>query len=169
MNAAFALPATAHPLIRQAHDYWLSVTPAGDKLPGRQHVDPTAIPKLLSHIWMVDVQQRSSDTADLRFRYRLLGTAVRRITPSGETVTGRWLDEVDPDFASSGRFEAFAAPVRDARPHYRQGLPMFPLGLDHLTIERLFMPLAADGSTVDMLFCISLFLTAGKTLMDPSE
>ncbi|WP_341899059.1 PAS domain-containing protein [Ferrovibrio terrae] len=162
--SAFALPADAHPLIRQGYEYWLQVHPAENLLPGRQHVDPTAIPKLLSHIWMVDVQAEP-----LRFRYRLLGTAVRRITPSGEAVVGRWIDEVDTNFIASGRMEAFVQPVRNRAPCYRRGKPMFPLGLDHLTVERLFMPLAADGKIVDMLFCISLFLSTEQALMDPSE
>lgn len=169
MTPAFTLPADAHPLIRQAYDYWHSVAPSPGLLPGRQHVDPTAIPKLLSHIWMVDVQRQDNAAETLRFRYRLLGTAVRRVTETGQTVVGRWLDEIDDNFTGSGRFDAFAAPVRDAQPHYRRGLPMFPLGLEHLTIERLFMPLATDGRQVDMLFCVSLFLTAGRTLMDASE
>lgn len=160
----FILPADAHPLIRQGYDYWRSVHPDGGLLPGRQHVEPTAIPKLLSHIWMIDVQAEP-----LRFRYRLLGTAVRRITPNGDTVVGRWLDEVDEDFHTSGRAEVFAQPVRTHQPSYRRGLPQFPLGLDHLTIERIFMPLAADGKNVDMLFCISLFLSTGNSLMDPGE
>lgn len=164
------LPADAHPLIRQGYDYWQQVHPPGEGLlPGRQHVEPTAIPKLLSHIWMVDVQQPEQVGGSLRFRYRLLGTAVRRITPNGETVVGRWLDEVDPDFTASGRAAAFIEPALKRQPGYRRGQPMFPTGLDHLTIERLFLPLAADGRTVDMLFCISLFLSASHTLMDPGE
>lgn len=160
----FMLPADAHPMIRQAHDYWRSVHPPGGGLPGRQHVEPTAIPRLLSHLWMVDVQ------ADpLRFRYRLLGTAVRRTTANGESVVGRWLDEVDPDFAAAGRAAVFAQPVHSLQPSYRRGQPAFPLGLEHLTVERLFMPLASDGTRVDMLLCISLFLSASHALMDPGE
>jgi hypothetical protein len=167
---ATILPADAHPLIRQGHDYWRQVHPAGDGLlPGRQHVEPTAIPKLLSHIWMVDVQRPGPDGDELRFRYRLLGTAVRRVTATGETVVGRWLDDVDAAFASSGRAAAFSEPVRTRQPAYRRGQPMFPAGLDHLTVERLFLPLATDGRTVDMLFCISLFLSNTRMLMDPGE
>lgn len=158
---AFSLPPNAHPLIRQAHGYWLSVRPAADLLPGRQHIEPTAIPKLLPHVWMLDVQ-----TEPLRFRYRLLGTAIRHKTASGENVIGRWMDEIDPDFAAGLRFDAFAMPVRQHSPSYHRGAPVFPAGLEHLTLERLFMPLAADGVHVNMLFCVSLFLAAGNVLMD---
>ncbi|MFN4166495.1 MAG: hypothetical protein ACK4GK_18120 [Ferrovibrio sp.] len=151
----FDLPADSHPLIRRAHEYWLNIHPPGGGLPGRTRLDPTAVPSLLPHVWLVDVQREP-----LRFRYRLLGTAIRRVTESGATVVGRWIDEVDPAFAPGHpRFAAFAEVAEQGRPGYRKGAPVYPPGLEHLTIERIFLPLAADGSHVDMLFCLSLFLT----------
>jgi len=167
----FTLPADAHALVRQTYSYWQALHPAPGRLPrplpGRQHVEPTAIPKLLSHLWMLDVVPAGDAAMPLRFRYRLLGTDVRRVLPNGESVIGRWLHEIDPDFLASGRYDAFAAPVLSRQPSWRRGAPKFPHGLEHLTLERLFLPLASDGQTVDLLLCISLFLAADGKLMDP--
>ncbi|MFN4310214.1 MAG: hypothetical protein ACK4FK_06425 [Ferrovibrio sp.] len=161
---AFVLPADSHPLIRRAHEYWLNIHPPEGGLPGRARLDPTAVPSLLPHVWLVDVQHMP-----LRFRYRLLGTAIRRVTQRGEQVVGRWIDEIDPDFAPGHpRFGAFAEVAEHGRPGYRKGPPVFPPGLEHLTIERIFLPLASNGQQVDMLFCLSLFLTQNGQLLKGS-
>jgi hypothetical protein len=161
---AFVLPADSHPLIRRAHEYWLNIHPPEGGLPGRARLDPTAVPSLLPHVWLVDVQHMP-----LRFRYRLLGTAIRRVTQRGEQVVGRWIDEIDPDFAPGHpRFGAFAEVAEHGRPGYRKGLPVFPPGLEHLAIERIFLPLASNGQQVDMLFCLSLFLTQNGQLLKGS-
>ncbi|WP_300300528.1 PAS domain-containing protein [Ferrovibrio sp.] len=161
---AYSLPDDSHPLIQRAHEYWLNIHPPGGGLPGRTRLDPAAVPSLLPYVWLVDVQREP-----LRFRYRLLGTAIRRVTESGEQVVGRWIDEVDPAFAPGHpRFAAFAEVAEQGRPGYRKGVPAFPLGLEHLTIERIFLPLAADGRSVDMLFCLSLFMTRNGQLLKGS-
>ena len=53
-------PETWHPTIRALYDYWVSVHPPGG-LPGRQHIDPIAIPRLLPHLFMVDVSRDPID------------------------------------------------------------------------------------------------------------
>lgn len=153
-DPAFILPADAHMMVRRAYDYWLSIHRPDGGLPGRQHFDPTAIPKLLPHVWLVDVEAQP-----LHLRYRLLGNEIRRVSGRDDSAIGRSFNDFDPDFApGNARYESFAAVIRDRQPEYRRGAPRFPPGLDHLSIERILMPLAADGSTVDMLFCLSVFL-----------
>src|SRR5262245_24319768 len=59
-----------HPMVQRFYDYWLSVAPP-DRLPGRQHIAPEDLIPLLPRLWLLDVYRDP-----LRFRYRLVGTAV---------------------------------------------------------------------------------------------
>lgn len=142
-------PATAKPEIIALYDYWRSKAPVDGTLPGRKHIDPLDIPKLLPHIWLVDVVDDPR-----RFRVRLLGTALVAIgTPLkvGEFILDRLLPEQRA--ASLAEFESV---VQSREPLWYRG----PVNLRHGTyvheVERIFLPLAADGRHVDMLLCLSL-------------
>lgn len=149
---AFSLPADAHDLIRETHGYWLQIHPEPGVLPGRQHFDPLDIPRLLSHIWMVDVEP--SDPP--QFRYRVVGTAVDR--SFGLNLTGKRLDEVMPEFFEKPEIAApYLAMLENPRPSYRKGTPVFAHNRQFRLLERLLLPLARDGRHVDMMFCITLF------------
>ena len=142
-------PATAKSEIVALYNYWRSKVPADGTLPGRKHIDPLDIPKLLPHIWLIDVVDDSR-----RFRVRLLGTAlVDTGTPlkRGDFVVDRLLPEQRA--ASLAEFESV---VQSREPLWYRG----PVNLRHDTyvyeVERIFLPLAADGRHVDMLLCLSL-------------
>ncbi|MEM9683880.1 MAG: PAS domain-containing protein, partial [Pseudomonadota bacterium] len=66
----FDLPVDGDPGILAAVEYWRSISP-GNRLPGRQHFDPTEIPNLLSGVWLIDVEQQP-----LSFVFRLVGTDI---------------------------------------------------------------------------------------------
>jgi hypothetical protein len=76
------LPQDCDARIRQLYDYWQAICPAADVLPGRQHLDPVHIPKLLPWLWLVDVHQGES----LRFKFRLVGT--EQVVLRGRDPTG---------------------------------------------------------------------------------
>ncbi len=76
-----------HPRFRQLNDYLVSRAPEGS-LPGRQHIDPTDIPGLLSVITFVDVER---DGDALRLRFRLVGTTCTE--GMGRDLTGEYIDE----------------------------------------------------------------------------
>ncbi len=141
-----------HPKIERFYAYWLSVHPPTG-LPGRQHIDPAAIPDLLPHVYMVDVLREP-----LRFRYRLVGTeyALRM----GHDLTGRFLDEAHPGFPELVR--QYVATVEQRQPHYRNGPVLFAAAQkDFRSIERLMVPMARNGVDVDMIFGLIVYLPAG--------
>lgn len=144
------LPLDCDPRLRRLYDYWLKVHPAGGGLPGRQHVDPAAIPDLLPWVWMVDVQHQP-----LRFRYRLIGT--EQVTVMKSDFTGRWLDEAHPEFVASTSYPDYVAAAERAEVGYLRGTPTFHVAKDYLSIERLLLPLARNGSEVDMLLAITVY------------
>lgn len=138
------------------HDYWMSIKPDG-RLPGRQHLCPTDIPRIVSWLFLVNVVR--DEMGQMEFIYRLLGTS--NVNLVGLDATGKRVHEA---------FEPAAAEVIVS--HYRQtveaGTPTF-WSTDVPTEERRFIrcyrglfPLAADGDTVDML--AGMLVPVGETV-----
>jgi hypothetical protein len=79
-------------------------------------------------------------------------------TFSAGTYTGRWFDELHPEFAGSPAYAQYAAVVERGVAGYRRGhtlvVPVLPE--DYRWIERVILPLARDGKAVDMLLAISI-------------
>jgi hypothetical protein len=136
-------PQTWHPTVRQAYEYWLSIRPTSG-LPGRQHVDPSAIPTVLPHLFIVDVSRDP-----LRFRYRLVGTAYVELM--GRDLTGAYYDEVHPGFTGE-ILRQYTDAVELRRPAYRKGRAMY-VNEDRRwpVVERVIAPLASNGVDVNMI------------------
>ena len=149
-SAIFSLPDDAAPKIRALYDYWLSIRPADAPLPGRRHLDPLDIPELLPNIWMVDVVRDP-----LRFRFRLIGTEIVKF--AGRDLTGSWLHEVVEGYEGSEAFRFHQRAVETGRPGYRRGGLLFDPSNTGLTAERLYLPLAQDGRTVDILLIMTMY------------
>ena len=145
-------PAEAQPEIVAIYDYWRRKAPADGLLPGRRHIDPAEIPRLLPNVWLVDVVDDAR-----RFRVRLIGTA---LVDAG--IPLRVGDFIFDRLPSEQRhtLQEFESVVGTREPLWYRG----PVNLPHDTyvheIERIFLPLAADGRHVDMLLCLSLIRRA---------
>lgn len=139
------------PEVDQFHRYWLSIRPGPDRLPAREDLKPTAIPRLLSSIWMLDVlpDRRS-------FRYRLVGTSV--VAALGGEYTGKTLESVghgtDPDDDGSNTLRGI---IRDRQPRWRRGEPIWQHEKRVSMLETAIYPFATDGSMVDLLVGMTLF------------
>jgi hypothetical protein len=144
-----SLPPDCDQRLLKLHDYWRSIIPRGEQLPGRQHFDPLDIPTLLPWVWLVDAYRNP-----LRFKYRLMGTEHARL--SGRDVTGRWMDEVHPDLAALDVYPQWVAVVERAEIGYRRGSPLFPTQDEYEGSERLLLPLARDGVEVDMVLAMTV-------------
>lgn len=132
----------ARPRLRDAFAYWRDKAPQGG-LPARADLEPSQIVRLLPYLFLVDVVAGSG-----RFRYRLVGT---RITEwSGGDATGWYMD--DPRCGSGGAvLQALHAEVAaSGRPLATTGEEALFKG-SLLLFDRLLLPLAADGRTVDMI------------------
>ena len=144
-----------HPRVRQLFDYWQSLRAARGALPGRAAFDPLAIPSLLPHLTLIDVVGRPP-----RYRYRLIGT--RMVDAFNGDFTGRWLDDVHarPD-GTAPVFPSYDAVVAEGRHDWRRGAPHFAGFIDRcVELERVFVPLASDGKTVDIIVTITAFFDA---------
>jgi hypothetical protein len=142
-------PETWHPTIKGLYDYWISIHPPVG-LPGRQHVDPCAIPHLLPRVFMVDVSRHP-----LRFKYRLVGTEYVQLM--GKDLTGQFLDEVHPGFYGT-ILRHYTETAEFGQPAYRKGPVMYTKpDRNYLGMERVIVPLARDGRAADMILGAIVF------------
>lgn len=134
------------PDFREVYAYWRSKC-VGDRLPSRQDIDPTDIPGLLHTIFLVDVI-RTPGHAALGFRFRLAGSGHFEI--NGCEITGRTIDETfDPGVVPAVR-AAYSQVVETRSPQVARSHAGIK-GREHVRIDRILLPLASDGQTVDML------------------
>jgi hypothetical protein len=133
--------------LQRLHDYWMDRK--GDRrMPARRDIDPLDFAYLLGNIMLVDVVRDP-----LRFRVRLHGTNLRRLT--AYELTGKLLDEL-PNTAYRdyviGRCRSLVELGEPAIVHH-------DLVLDGQlrNYEALWLPLADDGTTVTMLLCALIF------------
>jgi len=142
------LPTDCHPKIRSLADYWLSICP-GNRLPGRQHFDPIRIPPLLANIYLIDVHREP-----VRFRFRLLGSRI--VAYAGEDNKGKWFDEKWPTYDDS----VLLGIVQSGRPSWFRGPSNLRPEKDYYELERVRLPLARDGMTVDMILGLTIFFNS---------
>jgi hypothetical protein len=139
-----------HASARSLLTYWQRIHPPHG-LPGRQHFDPAAVASLLPNIVLVEVHRDP-----LRFRYRLLGSRVDAV--NGKALSGMWLDEAYADHPNAAPLlSEYRQLVETGGPAWRRGNPNVVPEPGCQTIEVLRLPLASDGTTVDMVLGITLY------------
>jgi hypothetical protein len=140
----FARPdSAAYPHLRAAFDYWQRKTPAG-KLPGRQHIDPVEMAAFLPHVALIEVER---DSGRPRFRLRVIGTEI--VNDVGRDDTGKYLNDI-PEAAT---MVARLTELLQTREPYYMPEALFLPKRDHIVLHRVVLPLASDGTTVDMILC----------------
>jgi hypothetical protein len=140
-----------HPRFAWMRDYLAKVAPPG-QLAGRQHIDPVALRAILPFVNLVDVERPSAD--ELRFRYRLMGTL--QTTAAGREISGKYLDDViAPNYRERIRANMTTAATQRLAVYDRFPMPF--ADRDFIDSERVYFPLAKDGSTVDMLLIVNSY------------
>lgn len=145
-------PESCHWKVAALWDYWSGIARALGRVPRRADIDPIDIPKLLANLWIVDF-----DPGTLRFRHRLIGTAVTRARNSD--ATGDFVDSEIPDLPQTKVGRELESVVRECRPVWSKAPPpasALPLH-DVAEIERLSVPLAAESGEVEMVLSVSVF------------
>lgn len=138
--------------IARIYGYWCDIRPAGQRIPARKHLDPGAIPRLLPTIRLYDVHREP-----WRFRYRLFGTELVRML--GRDLTGTCYHDAGAGTARDQADLVFVAQGDGIC--YRRGFPVhLAPSKNHVTLERILLPLASDGRAVDMLLGFTVFHAA---------
>ncbi|WP_439817758.1 PAS domain-containing protein [Zavarzinia sp. CC-PAN008] len=142
MDTSFILPSDAHPILGRLFAYW-ALKRGLRAMPSRADIDPVEIPYALGYICLADVIAGPPR----RFRFRLDGTVQTRFF--GFDMTGWYLDEFpDPEYRETA-LATFGEACDRAAPMYRDR----NMERDGRTwrYQALYLPLGADGRTVDML------------------
>lgn len=105
-----------HPLLKQLFDYWQRLS-AGRRFPLRRNFDPMAMPKLLPHLIVNEVERGAG--GQLRFRIRLEGEHVARVR--GRSAKGRYLDESGVVILGNDVPAAYARIVASGEPWFSEG------------------------------------------------
>jgi hypothetical protein len=142
-HAASAPIAPKHRQLRELLGYWLRKK-GTRRAPARAHIDPAEIVHLLPFVGLVDVTRDP-----LRFRFRLVGTAV--VAGYGQDITGRFLDEIDLNLHERDIIAEYVQVAESWQPVCARWAYVRSDGR-HVAYERLALPLSSDGKTVDMLF-----------------
>lgn len=133
--------------------YWQSKLVPG-RLPGRQHIDPTELPRRhLSHLLLLDVVDAAPPKLRRRYRFRLAGTGFSGI--AGRDVTGLHYDEIDGPERSIAVIRALDLVVERKAPVFLAGRLILS-AQEHFWVKRLGLPLAQDGTNVDMILAVWL-------------
>ncbi len=129
--------------MRQLHAYWLSKKGAA-RAPPRSAIRPEEMVPLLPSLALVDV---IGDPP--RLRVRLFGTKL--VSAYGEDITGQFTDEIDLDTIGPDLDAQMKQVARDWRPHVVRVQLSKAEDRRRIEYERIWLPLSADGTTVNML------------------
>lgn len=145
MSDMIVLPNDCHKTTRIVADYWTSIHPAPDALPGRRHFDPLDLP---AEVWpFLILSQVEADPFDVL--YKVVGTEIVKL--NGHDTTGMRLSERTARRGHDDIIADYRVAVERRSVSYRR-LKVFDAqrGFD-LAIERAHFPLAANGNDVDMI------------------
>ena len=136
---ASAAAARAH---EELYAYWAGLRRSG-RLPGRDDIHPDDFKRLLPTISLIDVRRDP-----LEFRLRLAGTGLYGVY--GREITGRMLGDIYQGAPGEYWRKELDKVVDERRP----GVGVHSLawrGAPHMSILWLRLPLATNGSDVDMI------------------
>jgi hypothetical protein len=127
--------------LRRLYDYWDGKRD-GKAFPPRAALDPADFAYALANVALVDVLRDP-----LRFRFRLVGTAI--VARDGTDLTGKSIDDHPlPEYRALLR-QTYGDVVASGAPAvFRRQMLMDDKPRQY---EVLYLPLAADGVTIDML------------------
>jgi hypothetical protein len=137
---------------RTLYDYWRARQRSG-RLPARADIDPADLRHLLPRLALIDVLREDHD---LVFRYRLTGTEI--VNRAGRDPTGKRFEELyRGDYLQTAN-ATYRQVVDTGRPHTSDRVyPLVP-GREYMRYDRLLLPLAGDGVTVDMVMLLIIVL-----------
>jgi hypothetical protein len=142
-------PAIADAHLRSLYEYWRALAQAARGLPQVQTFDPLHLPKVLPHIWIVEVE-----SATQRFRIRLAGESINAIY--GRNIGGQYfrdvydLTDIDTIIARYSRCLSQPAIFRATGSVYAAA--------GRLTAgERLALPMLGRGGATDTLLGATVY------------
>ena len=140
-------PRIRHPDLLRLYDYWVS-RHRGDMLPSRQDIDPADFKFAVGNVTLIDVLYEPPG-----FRFRLIGSLMAQ--RMGWDLTGKMVDEVPDAEYREGLLAAYRQMVASRQP----STTLYERLIDgkNRRFEVLRLPLASDGTTIDMLLLCPMY------------
>lgn len=144
ITAAAFIDAPRDPDVRTLYAYWQRKR--GERpMPSRADIDPAEFRKLLPHVMLYNVEGLGGN-----YTMRLIGTAIVQFV--GQDETGKPCNfGMEPSTAAqmTGLLDSI---VVGRAPRFRIGKAFWSKKQEYRSYEAAFMPLSADGETVNMIF-----------------
>ena len=153
-RAQLVLPAQC-----ELFDYWLSCGIVG-AIPHRQVFTPVAIPQLLPHVSLIDVQQSG------RFRVRLAGTQLRDVFD--REITGLQVSELER-MSSAGYWQRACSSVVETGLPMQGAIKSPRITKDHLVQFWLRLPFAAPDGSIRQVLGFDACIPAADLQIDLSQ
>jgi len=122
--------------------YWNRVR-GERKMPARADIDPAAIPRLLPHVFMYSVGSHGGYTI------RLVGEDV--VSFVGRNATGAPAGAIMPPRSAGVIVQILDAVTNERVPKFRAGKAHWLAAKSYRNYEACFLPLSADGESVDIV------------------
>lgn len=172
-----SLAAVQHPDHRLLLDFWHANRPEGG-LPSRETFQPSDFRAMLPRIAVIepclvpdngqaDPSAEGVRTAEHSFRYRLAGTEI--VERAGRDPTGKTFHELYQGTYRATAIQTYEDILAARVPHFSQRV--FPIGdgTSELRYDRLILPFAKDGQTIDsFVLCIVVVSQSGKLTVEGS-
>jgi hypothetical protein len=143
IDAVF-IDAPRDPDLRALHGYWNCLR-GSRAMPRRAELDPGKIPRLLPYIIMYNVAPEGGYTV------RLVGEEVVRFV--GRNATGQRAGSTMPPRAAEMIIAILDSVTAEREPRFRSGKAHWHPDKAHRDYEACFLPLSADGETVNIILC----------------
>jgi hypothetical protein len=130
--------------LRALYDYW-DARRGGRAMPARADIDPAAIPGLLPYVFMYGAAPEGGYTV------RLVGEAV--VDFVGRNATGNPAGIVMPSRSAEMIVRILDTVTSERAPKFRAGKTHWLAEKSHRDYEACFLPLSADGDTVNIVLC----------------
>lgn len=147
-----ALAAASSPVIRDFLTHMRSIHPA-DRLPPRAAFEPMAIPHLLGHLVLVQVERQPAD--GMRFLVRVAGETVLGAAPvplmNRHIETSVNLIKDTPDDSQPRIVDVRRQVAETGCTQHWRGRVNIPFRFNFADVEYAHCPLAEDGGTVDRI------------------
>lgn len=161
------LAAIQHPDHRALLNFWYAAKPEGG-LPSRESFEPSTFRAMLPRIAVIEPCPAPDDQPATRsFRYRLAGTEI--VERAGRDPTGKTFHELYRGAYLTTAIQTYADILASRAPHFSQRVYPIGDGTNELRYDRLILPFAKDGQTIDsFLLCIVVVSQTGKVTVEGS-
>jgi hypothetical protein len=132
----------ADSVLCQALDYWRKKR-NGRAMPRRSDIDPFELRSILPHLQITEVIG-----GGIRFRYRLVGTAI--VEAFGAEFTGKFIDELVSGQRDSFVHSCYRAVCASRRAAFVRSKYVTIKDVD-LTANRVLLPLSQDQTGIDQI------------------